>query len=134
MKVGDVPQDSKYLNGNSEINYAVDDNGRYQQIASTGWSVKNDALDFVMDDINEECAEILERVKLGKTSLLEYYAAKNVMSLELLSRYTGISLRKIRQHLDPHKFAELDESVLLKYADALRISVDELTTFPQTDQ
>ena len=84
-----------------------------------------------MDGIDEECQEILQRVRAGETSPLEYHAARNVMPLELLARYTGFSKRKVRKHLDPKNFNKLDDETLAAYADALRITVDELKSIPE---
>ena len=133
MKVDEVPQDLKYFENTvmRDVAYAVDENGKYTSVISDGWSVKNDALELTMEGIYEECEEIRQRVLAGKTSLLEYYAAKNIMDVDLLSDYTGISKRTIRKHFDPKAFAELDQKTLEKYADALRITVEQLTTIPE---
>lgn len=132
MKIEDVPQDNKYLNDTilRDLTYAVDENGNYQAVKSVGWTPKNDALEVTMESIREECEEIAIRVKAGETSPLEYHMAKNIMSLELLSEYTGLSKRKIRKHLTPKAFADLDEDTLSKYAEALRISVNTLKNIP----
>ena len=133
MKVKDVPQDLKYMGGTviRDLDYAVDEDGKYQAVRSDGWSPQNDALEITMDGIDEECQEILERVHAGETSPLEYHAARNVMPLELLARYTGFSKRKVRKHLDPKNFNKLDDETLAAYADALRITVDELKSIPE---
>ena len=130
MKVEDVPQDLKYFKGTivRDVDYAVDSQGRYQPVISDGWTTKNEALEVTLDDINERCEEILERVRRGETSPLEYYAEKNLMTIDLLSDYSGISKRNIRKHFDPGNFAKLDDETLGKYADALRITVEELKT------
>lgn len=133
MKVDEVPQDLKYFQNTvmRDVTYAVDENGNYTSVLSDGWSVKNDALELAMDNIYEGCEEIRQRVLAGETSLLEYYAAKNIMDIDLLSDYTGISKRNIRKHFDPKVFAQLDQKTLEKYADVLRITVEELTTMPE---
>ena len=133
MKVKDVPQDLKYMGGTviRDLDYAVDEDGKYQAVRSDGWSPQNDALEITMYGIDEECQEILERVRAGETSPLEYHAARNVMPLELLARYTGFSKRKVRKHLDPKNFNKLDDETLAAYADALRITVDELKSIPE---
>ena len=133
MKVKDVPQDLKYYEGSvvRDLNYAVDEDGQYKAVQSDGWAPKNDALDMALDEISEQCREIAGKVKRGESSPLEYHAAKNLMDVKLLSEYTGISKRKIRRHFLPENFAALDEIVLAKYAEALRITVAELKTIPE---
>ena len=132
MKIVDVPQDLKYYKDSivRDVNYAVDDNGLYEAVISDGWQAKTDALDAVWNKINNECEVILDKVKKGETSLLEYYATKNLMTIELLSSYTGFSKRKIRKHFDPKNFDKLDYKTLQIYADTLRITVEKLTSMP----
>lgn len=132
MKIEDVPQDSKYLKNSvmRDVTYAVDKDGHYRAVASMGWTPKNDALEVTLGEIDGECREIAERVKAGLTSPLEYYMEKNIMTIDLLSAYTGIPKRKIRKHFNPEVFAALDEATLEKYADALRMTADRLKHIP----
>ena len=130
MKVNEVPQDSRiYVNTLfNDINYAVDDEGNYVPVYSEGWKVKNDALDVALEEANERCEEVRKQVLAGELSPLAYHIEKNIMDLGLLAKYTGIWKITIKKHLKPEKFKELDDKVLLKYAEALRITVEELKT------
>lgn len=132
MKIEDVPQDLKYLKGTviRDTDYAVDSEGRYRQVLSSGWEPKNLALDVIMEDIDEHCQEVLADVRAGKASPLAYHAARNLMELDLLADYAGFSKRTVRKHFLPEHFAALDEATLAIYADVLRITVDELKTIP----
>lgn len=134
MKVEEVPQDLKYFKGTvvRDVDYAVDADGNYQMVVSDGWMPKNEALEVTMADIDEQCREILQRVKAGESSPLEYHAARNLMDVSLLSDYTGFSKRTIRKHFLPGNFEKLDEKTLEVYADVLRITVAELTSIPET--
>ena len=132
MKVSDVPQDLNYYKDTvvRDLNYTVDEQGRYQAVVSDGWEAKDDALDVAWDDVREQCDEVLERIKKGETSPLEYHATKNLMPINLLSSYTGFSKRTIRKHFNPANFIKLDNDTLSIYADVLRITVEELKTIP----
>lgn len=132
MKVNEVPQDMKYYKDSHvrDVTYALDDTGHYTTVMSCGWEAKNDALDIAWDEIENQCNEVLERVKTGQTSLLEYYATKNLMSIDLLSSYSGFSKRTIRKHFNPKTFAALDDKTLSIYAEVLRITVEELKKLP----
>lgn len=132
MKIKDVPQDLKYYKGTviRDQEYAVDENGHYQMVESDGWMPKNEALEVTIDAIDEECQEILQRIKKGQTSPLEYYMVKNLMDVGLLSDYSGFSKRTIRKHFKPDVFEKLDDETLSKYAEALRITIDELKNIP----
>ena len=132
MKVSDVPQDLNYYKDTvvRDLNYAVDEQGRYQAVVSDGWEAKDDALDVAWDHVRDQCDEVLERIKKGETSPLEYHATKNLMPINLLSSYTGFSKRTIRKHFNPANFIKLDNDTLSIYADVLRITVEELKTIP----
>lgn len=132
MKIEDVPQDLKYYKGSviRDVNYAVDDEGHYKAVLSDGWSPKTEALELALDEVNEQCQEILERIREGESSPLEYHAVKNLMTVDLLSDYTGFSKRVIRKHFNPKNFAKLNDETLKTYADVLRISVSELKCVP----
>jgi len=133
MKIKDVPQDLKFFKGTvvRDVNYAVDDEGHYQAVLSDGWTPKAEALDLTWDEIDIQCEEIIERIKEGESSPLEYHMVKNLMTVELLSDYTGFSKRTIRKHFKPEKFEELDEETLNTYAEALRITVEQLKQIPE---
>lgn len=133
MKIEEVPQDLKYYKGSviRDVNYAVDSDGKYNVVMSDGWEPKNDALDMAWEEINEQSEEVLERIRKGETSPLEYHMVKGLMSVDLLSDYTPFSKRKIRKHLKPENFAKLDTETLSIYAEALRITVDDLKSVPE---
>jgi hypothetical protein len=128
MKTEDVPQDLKYFKDKviRDVMYAVDENGQYTPVLSDGWSVKNDALNAVWDDIREQCDEIRRQVLAGKLSPLAYHMKKALQDVGMLAFYSGVPKRKIRRHLRYDEFMTSDGDTLQKYADALRITVDEL--------
>jgi hypothetical protein len=101
-------------------------------VNSVGWEAKNEAIQLQLDAVQEECDEVLERIRKGESTLLEYYAVKNLMTVELLAHYADIPKRKVRKHMsDPEAFANLDEKSLSAYAEALRMTVEELKTMPE---
>ena len=128
MTINEVPQDLKYMAGGviRDVAYAVDEDGRYQSVVSDGWSVKNDLLDVVWDDIRESCEAIREQVRRHEASPLAYHMTKNLQDPAMLAAYAGIPKRKVKKHLTYDVFMQLDEQTLARYADALRITVDEL--------
>lgn len=128
MTVKEVPQDLKYMAGGviRDVAYAVDEDGRYQTVVSDGWAVKNDLLDVVWDDIRESCEAIRQQVRRHEASPLAYHMTKNLQDVGMLAAYAGIPKRKVKKHLTYDAFMQLDEQTLARYADALRITVDEL--------
>jgi len=128
MKKNEVPQDDDGLQQGKfrDVCYALDEDGNYVTVLSTGWSPKNDALKQAWEQVNEKAEEARRDVLEGRRSLLAWHMEKNIMAIKLLSEYTGIARRKIKKHLKPDVFSTLDKSVLQKYADAFNITMDEL--------
>jgi hypothetical protein len=128
MKREQVPQDDENLmeGRTRDVCYAVDENGNYIQVLSTGWEPKNAALLQAWEQINEEVKGAFLLVKAGKVSPLAFFMARCMFDVKLLSDYTDIPKRKIRAHLEPERFKTLDEMTLAKYAEAFNITMDEL--------
>lgn len=128
MKVEDVPQDLKYDKNLvvRDVNYAVDKDGRYTAVVSDGWLVKNDIMTAVWEDILEECEPTRQQVLEKKLSPLAYHMKKNLQDIGMLAAYSGIPKRKIKKHLRYEEFFNLDAKTLGIYADALRVTVEEL--------
>jgi len=131
MKKDNVPQDdSLLLEGNTrEICYAVDENGKYVKVLSTGWEPKDIALRQALDFIEERAKKSKEKIENNQLSPIAYYLEKRVMDIKLLSQYTNILRWRVKRHLKPRVFKKLSREILKKYADAFEITVDELLNF-----
>jgi len=128
MKIKEVPQDGIILesSGVRDVCYAVDENGNYTQVISVGWEPKNDAINFAWEAINEECEQIKAKVNAGILSPLAYHMQKLLMTPAILADYSGFSKREIKKFCEPEIFSRLKYDDLLKLADALKISVEQL--------
>ena len=126
MKVEDVPQDARFF----QNSVARDEQGNYQAVVSMGWNVKADALQTVLDDVEEQCEPIRQRVLRHEVSPLAYHMEKNLMDIDMLADNSGISKRKVKKHMEYDEFQKLDRETLENYAYTLRISVEELLTVP----
>ena len=127
MRVEKVPHDAGKLDGEKELCYAVDKNGNYVTVQSEGWEAKNTTLDQAWDFVQDQIKEAEKKILAGDQSNLAYWMAVNMMELKLLSDYSGFSKRKIKKHLRPKIFENLDSAVLEKYAYIFKISIDQLT-------
>ncbi len=110
-----------------EMCYAVDKDGKYVTVLSTGWSPKNAAMKQAWEEIYLKADKARQDILDGKKSILAFHMEMKIMNIKLLSLYTGIPRRKIRKHLKPDHFAKLDGETLERYADAFGISVAEMT-------
>ena len=101
MTVKDVPQDLKYYEGTHvrDVNYAVDDEGKYQAVLSDGWAPKTEALELALEEDVDK--EERSRMKLqtqtdfkGFELALEHRPAAHCENgtISSLLRYYGIDL------------------------------------------
>ncbi|MFC3198946.1 hypothetical protein ACFOET_15085 [Parapedobacter deserti] len=137
MKKNEVPQDKRSLAKTdiSELCYAVDENGRYTTVRSTGWEAKTLALNESLDLVSERIAATKEAVLAGRLSPIAYYMELHRMDVALLADYVGIHRWFVKRHFHPKRFGKLKKKTLQKYADTFDITVDRLTApFSQYDK
>ncbi|HAP70232.1 MAG TPA: hypothetical protein DCR04_11005 [Flavobacteriales bacterium] len=128
MKKNEVPQDDENLfEGKFKVvKYALDDDGNYGTVGSSGWEPENTVLNQAWDEINKKVEATLKKIQSGELSPLAYHMEKNIMDVGMLSQYMDISKRNVSKHLEPNGFNSLDEKTLIKYAEVFDISVEEL--------
>jgi len=133
MKKKEVPQDEGLTEGLFEdVCYALDENGNYTVVPSTGWQPKTDAMLQAWDVIHEKVEQVRQRVLSGELSPIAYYMEKNIMDLRLLADYAGLPKRKVRKHLKPDHFNKSDDQILMRYAETFGVSVEMLRNFRET--
>ncbi|PLY04513.1 MAG: hypothetical protein C0624_05600 [Desulfuromonas sp.] len=126
MKKTDVPQDVGIAEGQSEVAYAVGENGEYELVSSKGWEPKNVANYQAWDIIADQIETVRNQVRSGKLSPLAYQMTKHQMDSRLMASYIGIAHWRAKRHLKPKVFAKLDRELLEKYATLFRVSVEQL--------
>ena len=128
MKKKDVPQDDENLfEGKFKVvKYALDDDGNYGTVGSSGWEPENTVLNQAWDEISNKVEATLKKIESGELSVLAYHMEKNIMDVGMLSQYMDISKRNVSKHLEPSGFSQLDEKTLNKYAEVFDITVEEL--------
>ncbi len=130
MEKDKVPQDEGITAGiTREVQYAVDENGKYVKTFSKGWEPKNIVNDLAWEDIQEMVDEADEKIKAGKASPIMHFMAKNLMNITLLADYAELSKWKVKRHLKPKGFKKLKQEQLEKYAKIFNISTEELVNF-----
>jgi hypothetical protein len=129
MKVEEVPQDKGFLiKGKiSDLNYAVDNNGKYTSRQSLGWQPKNEAMSLAWHIVYEKSEHARQLVLDGVLSPIAFYMELNIMDINILSSYTGISKWRVRRHLKMRNFRKLRPEYLEKYAQAFNMTSAELT-------
>lgn len=128
MKKNEVPQDKSNLESTNskELCYAVDKDGKYTTVSSTGWDPKTIALKNAIQDINERVEAAKNKVLNNQTSPIEYYMELHKMDINILKSYVGMFGWQVKRHFNPKKFNKLSNKVLQKYADVFDISIEQL--------
>ncbi len=130
MKKEQVPQHGGMTAGCREINYAVDEEGRYSLELSVGWEAKNATLRLAWEAIVEQLHLVIVEIRAGQKSPLAYHMVKNQMDVPLLAQYSGFARWRVKRHLKPQVFNRLNSRALVVYADLFRISIAELQEVP----
>ena len=129
MKKENVPQDMGALGKiTKEVCYATDSSGKYVTELSSGWDVKNGALDVAWKNVEERIAKAKQRVLNGEASPLLFFMEYRLMDIEILAGYSGFWQWQVKRHLKPDVFKNLSEKKLQKYADAFNVKVEDLKT------
>ncbi|OFX88541.1 MAG: hypothetical protein A2W99_09070 [Bacteroidetes bacterium GWF2_33_16] len=134
MEIDKVPQDEGITEGiTREVQYAVDENGKYVKIFSKGWEPKNIVNELAWDDIHDNMNDANEKILAGKASPIMYFMAKNQMNVALLAEYVELPKWRVKRHLKPRGFKKLKQDQLSSYAKVLGISVEELLNYKPTN-
>ncbi len=128
MKEDQVPQDSGSLSTKNmqELCYAVDDDGKFVTVPSSGWEVKTVVLQESLKIIDERVQEAKNLFLEGKASPIHYFMELNRMDVPVLSSYVGIHRFFVKRHLKPKSFKNLSAKTLAKYAEVFQISLSQL--------
>jgi hypothetical protein len=133
MRRKDVPQDRGLFGEWKEVSYAVDDDGRYVLVTSTGWEPANIANHLAWESIDAEVGAVLAKVRAGELSPLAYHMARHQMDPGLLAGYTGLFRWQVRRHMKPAAFRRISPSLADRYAAIFRITTGELMEAPGFD-
>ena len=134
MKVSEVPQDITYYNGEKRACYALDDQGNYVVVPSSGWEAEAIVNGLAMEDGEARLVEIRKEVLAGRQSPLGFYMELRQMTPKILGKTAGIAVFRVKRHFRPEIFAKLKPQVLERYAQALAISTEELKRGPINTQ
>ena len=133
MRRKDVPQDRGLFGEWKEVSYAVDDDGRYVLVTSTGWEPANIANHLAWESIDAEVGAVLAKVRAGELSPLAYHMARHQMDPGLLAGYTGLFRWQVRRHMKPAAFRRISPALADRYAAIFRIATEELMEAPECD-
>jgi hypothetical protein len=132
MKANEVPQDSTYYyEGKKRACYALNDDGKYIIVPSSGWSAEEVVNSLAVDELAARLEETRKAVLAGVKSPLCYHMERRQMIPEILAKTAGIARFRVKRHLRPEIFSKIKTSVLDRYAKALAVTLEELKKVPQ---
>ena len=131
MKVNEVPQDITYYEGERRACYALNDEGRYVIVTSSGWSAEEVVNGLAVAELAASLEETRKGVLKGLKSPLLYHMERRQMTPEILAKTAGIACFRVKRHFRPEVFVKLKSSVLDRYAKALAVTGQELISVPQ---
>jgi hypothetical protein len=134
MKQDEVPQDASFLEGHRKVAYAVDSEGQYVVVPSTGYEAEVAATSVALYAQDRAVQHAFEQVKKGELSPLAYHFAVRQWPLALAAAELGISRLRIWWHLKPRVFSKLTASMKKRYCDALAITEAQLGTLPEAPE
>ncbi len=131
MNHDEVPQDQVTYYGTARrAVYAVDRDGHYTTVASSGWDAEVVVNADAVAEFERLAAEARQRVIAGLASPLEYHMYAQRMDLPTLAQSSGIWRWRLRRHLRARIFPRLSSRCLQRYADALGLSIEQLQVLP----
>jgi hypothetical protein len=127
MHANEVPERSAPLfEGLHKAVYVTDDRGRYLIAKSGGSEAEVSVTEEAVSWFSKQAAEARERALRGETSPLEVHMCRQRMDIPTLAQATGFWRWQVRRHLRPRVFARLDARTLVRYAEAMGVSVARL--------
>jgi len=126
-----VPQDqSTTYEGLRRLVYAVDEQGKYVGVKSSGWEVESFSTELAVAEMIRQRDGAWRRAREGATSPLEYHMYRSRMDFDTLVMTTGIWRWRVRRHFKPQVYAKLSDSVLLRYASVMGVTVESIKQLP----
>ena len=105
MRKDEVPQEhNSTLQGVRKALYAVDENGHYTVVASSGSKVEETVTTQAINELLRQRDECREQVEAGLASPLEYHMYDRRMDLLTLAQSVGMFSWRVRHHLKPTCF------------------------------
>jgi hypothetical protein len=127
MKIEETPQEhNKTFEGLRKAMYAQDNNGEYKIIASSGWIVEEIVTLTALEELKEQEAAAFKEYLDGKLSPLPYYMYQKRMDIPTLACTVGMCKWRVKKHFKPSVFKKLSDKILMRYAEAFDIKIEDL--------
>ena len=126
-----VPQDeSATYGGLRKLLYAVDENGKYTGVQSSGWEAESFSTELAVTELQRLRDDAWQRARAGHASPLEYHMYRNRMDFDTLVMVSGVWRWRVRRHFKPQVYARLSDKTLARYAEAMGVDIEQLKHLP----
>lgn len=112
------------------VTYRPDDQGRVRACQDDGFEKSRLVHEQAWEVIHRDAARAWEEVRSGRRSPLYFHMVANLMHPDDLATHVGMWRWRVRRHLRPEVFRRLPRRLLERYAEVLRVTVEELQTIP----
>ena len=134
MKANEVPQDDNSIyRGQKRAVYATSANGTYDVVASSGWDVEEEATQQAVAELQRLADEAYAAAVEGKSSPLAFHMYDKRLDLLSLSQATGLFQWRIKRHFRVDVYKKLSDKMLLRYADVMGLTLQEIKTVPKRE-
>ncbi len=133
MKANEVPQDITYYEGKKRACYALNDDGKYIIVPSSGWNAEEVVNGLAVADLAARLEETRQEVLRGLKSPLVYHMEQRQMTPDILAKTAGMWEFRVRRHFHSEVFERLKPATLERYAQALALSIAELKSVPDKE-
>jgi len=125
----EIPSEGEIIyKNNRELFYSFDKKKNcYTQHVSYQYEANQVIIKQGWDELENRLVEIIKKINAGKLSPLAYFMERSQMDVTMLAQYSGIRKWRVRKHLVPKGFHKLSLEEKNQYAQALDISIDQLT-------
>jgi hypothetical protein len=122
-------EDEIFNDGLPKAYYKHNDKGQYVLETDAPWAEKV-SCSLIISGNRANLEEIRKAVIAGQKSPIYYYMEMRQLTPGMLANAAGISVFRVKRHFRPEIFAKLKPSVLNRYTNALRVTLEELKTVP----
>ncbi len=107
------------------ILYVEKDNGKFEAMQTGSYITKNFLDDYEMKRKHLE-ESLRKEVTEERKSPVHFFMVLEDLSLSELAARVGLRKGKVKKHLEPGHYRQLDMKTLQKYADVFNVAVSDL--------
>lgn len=109
----------------NEMLYSYDESGFKTRVGKHNDN-EQELIRQAWDVYAERIEAARQRVISGEVSPIVFFMERDLLDPSLLSSHVGIATWRVKRHFKPSVFNRLNDKLLRRYAEAFKVTVDEL--------